>query len=114
MKPTPQRLTSWDYMWQGADGKRYAGMVLLPWERKKEGRYLWEMKKRIADAYKSKAYVSVTILQGDSFLDLDGRVAHVSEEKSMVTLQDAAGNVHRFRMSDVLHIGDQQEEGGSK
>ncbi|MFD3447519.1 hypothetical protein ACFDTO_23285 [Microbacteriaceae bacterium 4G12] len=105
------KLSPWDYMWQDKQGRRFVGMVMFPSKRKREGRYLWEMKQQIVSAYNSKRYVPMTILYQDTFLDLDGRVWDVSEQNNIVTIQDLAGNYYRVRISDVLHIeSDEQDE----
>jgi hypothetical protein len=105
-----KRLSSWEYMWQDKAGRRFVATVLFPGQRKREGRYLWEMKKRIAEAYKSQDYVQMTILHHDDFLDLDARIWHVKEEDNSITIRDASGNYYTIRMSDVLHIGKQHDE----
>lgn len=105
-----KRLSYWDYMWQDKMGRRFVGTILLPQNRKREGRYLWELKKRIADAYKSQDYVSMTILYRDSFLDIDARIWNVREEEGSITIKDASGNYYTIRMRDVLHIGKQHDE----
>ncbi|MFX3623593.1 MAG: hypothetical protein ACE3JP_06000 [Ectobacillus sp.] len=103
-----KRLPHWEYMWQDKQGRRFVGMVLYPSQRKREGRYLWEMKKRVAEAYKSQDYVPMTILQGDAFLDIDARIWDVKENQ--ITIKDAAGNYYTIRMSEILHIGNRYDE----
>ncbi|WP_028399348.1 hypothetical protein [Ectobacillus panaciterrae] len=105
-----KRLSSWDYMWQDKEGRKFVAALLFPGQRKREGRYLWEMKKRIADAYKSQDYVPMTILHHDSFLDIDARIWSVQEAENSILIKDAAGNYYTIRMSDVLHIGKQHDE----
>lgn len=108
-----KRLTHWDYIWKDEQGRRFMGMVLLPANRKRAGRYLWELKKQLADAYKSKLYVPITILHQDSFLDIDGRICAVSADGNVITIQDLAGSYYTVRISDVLHIEYKNEGGNS-
>ncbi|MDG4658405.1 hypothetical protein P6P90_07105 [Ectobacillus antri] len=111
MKEFEQKsLFGWDYMWRNKEGKKVVGALLFPSQRKKEGRYLWEIKKRIINAYKSQDYVSMTILYHDSFLDLDARVWTIEEKSGKIIVKDAAGEFYHIRMSDVLHIDKQHDE----
>ncbi len=104
------RLSRWDYMWQDKRGQRFVGTVLFPGTRKREGRFLWEMKKRIFEAFKSQDFVSMTILHKGSFLDIDARIWDVREENNRVTLRDASGKYYYIQINDVLHIEKQHGE----
>lgn len=110
MEEKDMRLSRWDYMWQDKVGHKFVGAVLYPGKRKREGRYLWEMKKKIVDAYKSQEFVSMTILHNDSFLDIEARIWDVVEEKNRVTVRDASGTYYFIQMKDVLHIEKQHDE----